>query len=112
MDLAVFDAVGDEAEQGADPEHQREAAEEVLGEFDPFGRRFGRRQRVRPVALQIGRRLLRRQSLANLTSSANISFSSQIKDQFHELDGTISRMDKNRVIQPRFLFKPGPHSFH
>jgi len=46
-----LDGIGDEAEDGPDPEQHGEAAEEVLAELDPLGRHLGRRQRVGTVAL-------------------------------------------------------------
>ena len=49
---ADFDGVGEEAEDGTDPQQQRESTEEVLAELDPLGRHLGRRQRVGPVTLE------------------------------------------------------------
>ncbi len=46
------DAVGNEAQDGADPEQERKAAEHCLAEFDPFGSGFGRRESVGSVTLQ------------------------------------------------------------
>lgn len=48
-----LDGVGDEAQDGANPQQQREATKEIFTELDPFRRLFGRRQRVRAVALQV-----------------------------------------------------------
>ena len=62
-----LDGIGDEAEDGPDPEQHGEAAEEVLAELDPLGRHLGRRQRVGTVALQVGPRLTRRQTLFQQT---------------------------------------------
>ncbi len=51
---ADFDGIGDKAEDRSHPEEHRESAEKVLAELDPFRRRPGRRQSVRPVALEDG----------------------------------------------------------
>lgn len=48
-----LDGVGDEAQDGADPQQQRKATKEIFTELDPFRSLFGRRQRVRAIALQV-----------------------------------------------------------
>lgn len=48
-----LDGVGDEAQDGADPQQQREATEQIFTELDPFRGLFGRRQRIRAIALQV-----------------------------------------------------------
>ena len=48
-----LNGVGDEAEDGTDPEQHREAVEEVLAELDPLGDLLGRRERVRAVPVQV-----------------------------------------------------------
>jgi len=60
---AGLDGVGDEAEHGADPQQQREAAEQLLAELDPLGRRLGRTQLVGSVTSQDRPRPLRRVTL-------------------------------------------------
>ena len=49
-----LDGVGEEAEDGAEPEEHCEAAEEVLRELDPLRRGGRRRQGVGPVPLPVG----------------------------------------------------------
>ena len=72
--LAVLDAVGEEAEDGADPEQHGEAAEELPAELDPLGRRLGRRQRVRSIACQVDLGLSRRQTLAKQNNVHQLLF--------------------------------------
>ena len=44
-----LNAVGKEAEYGANPQQDREAAKQLFAELDPLGRRLGRRQLVTAV---------------------------------------------------------------
>ena len=60
-----FDGVGDEAEDGTDPQQHGESSEEILAEFDPLGRRLGRRQGVGTVALEDRLGLRHRQTLSD-----------------------------------------------
>ena len=53
-DPSSLDGVGEEAEDGAEPEEHGEPAEEVLRELDPLWRGWGRREGVGPVALAVG----------------------------------------------------------
>ena len=53
-----LDTVSDEAEDGSDPEKERETAEQLLAELHPLGRGFGRSQFVGTIALQEALRLL------------------------------------------------------
>lgn len=46
------DAVGEEAEERAEPEEHGETAEQVLAEFHPLGHGLGRRESVRTVAFK------------------------------------------------------------
>ena len=55
----IINRVGDVAKAGADPKKHCEAAEQIFAEFDPFGRRSWRRQRVWTVAREICGRFLR-----------------------------------------------------
>ena len=52
LDGGQLDCVGHEAEDGSDPEEQREAAEELRQELAPLALRFRRGQRVRPVGVE------------------------------------------------------------
>ena len=72
--VADFDGVGDVAEDGSDPEEHREAAKKLFAEFDPFRRRFGRRQGVGSIPLQVGLGLSCGQSLPNVVISPLIIF--------------------------------------
>lgn len=47
-----LDAVGQEAEDDADPQQDGEAAEQLAAELDPLGRGWRRRQGVSPVPRQ------------------------------------------------------------
>ena len=51
LEGAGLDAVREEAEDGAEPEQQREPAEQVLAELDPLGRLGRRRQSVGAISL-------------------------------------------------------------
>ena len=55
LEGAGLDSVGEEAEDGAEPEQQREAAEQVLAELHPLGRLGRRRQSVGAISLLAGR---------------------------------------------------------
>ena len=68
LECSGLDGVGDEAEDGADPEQQREAAEQLLTELHPLGRRLGRRQLIGAVALEHLLGLRRRQALCERAS--------------------------------------------
>ncbi len=60
------DTVGDEAENGADPEQHREAAEQILAELHPLGHFLRRTERVRTVPLHDLPRLLISQALTEI----------------------------------------------
>ena len=63
-------AVGDKAQDGARPQEHGEAAEQLLAELDPLGRRLGRRQSVGSVALEHLARALLRQTLGLIGAEA------------------------------------------
>ena len=68
-----LDRVGDEAEYGADPQQQREAAEQLLAELYPLRSRFRRTQLVGSVASQNCLSTLRRMTLDTHTQYLIIS---------------------------------------
>lgn len=63
LDGGRLEAVGEEAEDGSDPEEGGEASEQVLAELDPLGGGLGRGEGVWSVQLEVLRRLLRSQTL-------------------------------------------------
>ena len=68
-----LDAVGDEAEDGADPEQEGETPEEVAAELDPLRGGLGRRQLVGAVPQQNLLGSLRRQTLQTCRFRVNLN---------------------------------------
>ena len=63
-----LDTVGNETEDGTDPQQHGETSKELLQKLDPFGHRFGRCQGVGTVSLQISLGRRRCQSLFHSNS--------------------------------------------
>ena len=63
VDGGRLEAVGEEAEDGSDPEEGGEAAEQVLAELDPLRGGLGRGEGVGTVQFEVLRRLLGSQTL-------------------------------------------------
>ena len=59
LEGAGLDSVGEEAEDGAKPEQQREASEQILAELDPLRGLGWRGQSVGSVPLLTGQSLIR-----------------------------------------------------
>jgi len=59
----AIDAIGQKAEESADPQKHGKAAEKVLAKLDPFGRFWRRSQGIGAVARQNLARLIVRYSL-------------------------------------------------